>query len=170
MATVYCFVRTRHIPTWCMDSARVQLLCCLVLLQQLLEGDHMTRQLLWHPVKYYLLIRATFPEGRRRGGRVIFAIVAVCATQTVKNSGYILDNLGFVNIKVTSVSYRSIGWPASHVFIHFVNCSHSDCSVFVAGKSCGQGTIMAKPHPEKAASKEVFRPPSFLLSLGNILT
>lgn len=81
MATVYCCVRTRHIPTWCMDPARVQLLCCLVLLQQLLEGGHMTHQLLWHPVKYYLLIRATFPEGRRRGGRVIFAIVAVCATQ-----------------------------------------------------------------------------------------
>lgn len=93
----------------------------------------------------------------------------VCNTP-VKNSGYILDNLGSVNIKVTSISYPSIGWPASHDFIHFVNCSHSDCSIFVAGKSCGRGTIMAKPHPEKAASAEVFLPPSFLLSLGNILT
>lgn len=80
----------------------------------------------------------------------------MCNT-TVKNTGCILDNLSSVDAsEVTSVSYPSIGWPASRAFIHFVNCSHSDCSVFVTGKSCGQGTIMAEPHAEKAVSEEVF--------------
>ena len=51
--------------TWCVDPARVQLFSCLVLLQELLEGGHLTGQLLGHPVKQYLLIGATFPGESR---------------------------------------------------------------------------------------------------------